>query len=101
MGAECRVADLAGHHVDLVTAGHRDQHIGVFGAGTAQYFGMGSPAGHGLNVQAVAQLAQPGRVGVDHGDVERLAGQVLGERPAHLAAAQYQDLQEPFSIMAT
>jgi hypothetical protein len=47
---------------------------------------------HGADVQAVAQIAQAIGVGVDHGDVVGFAGQMFGQRAAHLPCAENDDL---------
>jgi hypothetical protein len=54
--AEQRVADLAGHHVDLVAGGHGNQHVRIVCAGSAQHVGMRRPALNRLNVELGAQL---------------------------------------------
>ena len=35
--AKQRVGHLAGGHVDLITAGNSNQHVGIFGTGLCQY----------------------------------------------------------------
>ncbi|MNL86148.1 hypothetical protein D3C87_2147400 [compost metagenome] len=47
---------------------------------------------HRANVEAVAEVAQTVAVGVDHRDVVGLARKVFGERTAHLARAENDDL---------
>ncbi|MNN69731.1 hypothetical protein D3C81_1855420 [compost metagenome] len=86
------VGHLAGDHVHFVAVGHRDQHVGVVGAGLAQHGGEGAAAVHGADIEAVAEVAQAVAVGVDHGDVVGLARKVFGQGAAHLASAENDDL---------
>ena len=91
-GVEQGVGDLAGEHVDFVTVGHRNQHVGVIRAGLAQHGGERATADHGTDVQTVAEVAQALGVGVYHGDVVGLAGQVFRQRAADLAGTENDDL---------
>ena len=91
-GVEHGIGHLAGDHVGLVAVGHRDEHVGIFGAGPLQYIGTRAVAGDGADVEAVLEVAQHIGVGIDHGDVVGLAGQVLGQRAADLSGTEYDDL---------
>ena len=94
-GVEEGVGHLTGDHVGLVTVGDREDHVGVRRPRLLQDIGVGAAPEHGADVEAVAQALEPGRVGVDHGDVVRLARQVLRDRAAHLASAEDDDLHVP------
>ena len=85
------VGDLAGHHVGFVAVGHGHQHVGVVGAGLAQHGRERAAALHGADVQPVTEVAQAFAVGVDHGDVVGLAGQVFCQRTADLPCAEDDD----------
>ena len=94
-GVEEGVGPLAGDHVRLVAVGDREDHVGVLGPRLLQHVGVGAAPEHGADVEPVAQALEPRRVGVDHGDVVRLARQVLGDRAADLARAEDDDLHGP------
>ena len=89
---EQRVGHLTGEHVGLVAAGYRNQHVGVIRAGLAQHGGERTTADHGTDIQTVAEIAQAFGVGVYHGDVVGLAGQVFRQRAANLAGTENDDL---------
>ena len=82
---------LAGDHVGLVAVGHRHQHVGIVGTGLTQYRGQRAAALHGADIQAIAEVAQALAVGVDHGDVVGLAGQVFRQRAADLPCTEDDD----------
>ena len=90
--AEQGVGHLTGDHVHLVGVGDRDQHVCVFGAGILEHRRIAAHAAHGTDIQAIAQFAQPFRIGIDDGDVVALVGQVLGQGAAHLAGTENNDL---------
>ena len=83
---------LAGDHVDFVAIGDGHQQVGIFGTGLAQHRWKGGMAGHRTDVQTLAQLAQALVIGIHHGDVVGLAGQLLGEIAADLASAEDKDV---------
>ena len=85
------VGHLAGHHVDLVTVGDGNQHIGVFGTCFEQCVGVRGLARDGADVQPVLQQAQLFPVDVHHRDVILFVSQVFGERTADLAGAENND----------
>ena len=85
------VGDLAGHEVGLVQRRAGDQHVGVLAAGAAQDFGMDAVARHPAQVQALLQLAQALRVGVDHCDVVAFRDQALGNAFADPAGSEDDD----------
>ena len=86
-----QLGDLAGHHVDLVTVGHGDDHVTIFSARLAQNRGKGGHALDSPNVQSILKLPQAGTVTVDHGDVVGFVGEVFCQGPAHLAGTENQD----------
>jgi hypothetical protein len=87
------VGDLAGHHVDLVDVGHRDDHVGVGGPCPLQHVRVRPVADDALDVEAVAQRLDQARGLVDDGDVIVLR-QALGNSPADLAGAADDDFHE-------
>ena len=80
--------DLAGDHVDLVGAGHRDQHVGIFAAGLTQNVGVGRGTDHRPDVETVLQFAQPLLVDIHDRDVVLFIGQMFGQRTADLTGTQ-------------
>ena len=99
-GAEHGIRHLAGHHVDLIAAGDRDQHVGILGPRLAQHVGMGGPARDGADVEAAAQFPQAHFVEIDQGDVQGFAGQMGGQGAAHLPRAEDENLHGCLSIRA-
>ena len=92
---EQRVGDLAGDHVDLVGIGHRDQELGVPGAGLLEHLGMRGKAGDRLDVQALTDLLGQLLALIDHRDVIAGAGQVAGDVVTDLPGAADNDLHPP------
>ena len=90
--AEHGVAHLAGHHVHFVVRGHGDEHVGILGAGQIQHVRPRCVAGHRADVEPPPQLGEPRLVGIDEGDVEVFAGEVLGQRAADLPGAEDEDV---------
>ena len=86
------MCDLAGEHVGLVTVGDGDDHLGVVGAGALEHVRVRGEAVDGANVQPLLQVGQMLGILVDNGDVVGFAGQVLGQRTAHLSRPQNDDL---------
>ena len=82
------VCYLAGHHVDFVGVGHRNQHIGVFCACLVERIGMRGAAGDGADIESVLQGAQFRAIRIDHGNVVLLAGEMLRQSAADLAGAE-------------
>jgi hypothetical protein len=70
-GAIQRVGDFAGHHVDLVARGQRDDNVGRCAARGFEYRWIGGIARDGADVEAVLQIAQDFFVGVDDRDFVR------------------------------
>ena len=85
------VANLARDHVDFVTAGYCDQHVGVVGAGPAHDVGMRRLTGHGLDVDPFSKLREPGGIAIDQRHVKLFVGEVLGQGPTNLASTDNQD----------
>ena len=50
------VSHLAGNHVHFVIQGDRNDHVGLFGAGTRQHIGMGAMADMAANVKLVLDV---------------------------------------------
>ncbi len=86
------VGDLTGDHVGLVAVGDRNDHVGVFRAGTPQHVGVCAVAEDGAQIEAVLQLSEQLRNLVDDGDVVGLADQIRGHRGADLAGTEDDDL---------
>jgi hypothetical protein len=90
-GVEQGVGDLAGDHVGFVAVGHGDQHVGVIGPGLAQHGRKRTAALDGADIQPIAEVAQAFAIGVDHGDVVGLAGQMFRQRTADLPRTEDDD----------
>ncbi len=89
---EQRMGDLAGHHVDLVGLGHRNDHVRVRRPGLLQDRRAGSVADQSLDVQRVGQPADQLPRLVDDGDVVGFGGQIAGDVLADLSGAADNDL---------
>ena len=91
--AEQRERHLAGHHVDFVAGGERDDDVRFGSAGRLEHRRVGGVAGDGAHVEPVLQVAQHLLVDVHHRDfVGLLAREVLGGGAADLAGAEDEDL---------
>ncbi len=97
-GAELVLGDLAGDQVHFIARGHRDQQLGLLGAGLGQDAGQGAVADHGADVELLRQFAQALVVGVDHGDVVVFGRQGRSHRRADLARAQDEDLHDAMTF---
>ena len=97
---EHRLCDLAGTQVDLVGLGHRDQQVGIFGAGLLQHRRRGGIADDGAQVVLVLHCLQQGRVGIDHRDVIGLGNEVFCDRGADLAGPENDDLHAAAVVCA-
>jgi hypothetical protein len=72
-GLEQGMGDAAGHHVDLIALRHGDDHVGILSAGELEYVWVRRLAGDHADVDVVFELTQALGVGVDDGNVVRLA----------------------------
>ena len=91
-GMEQRVGNLAGHHIEFVGLGDRDNHVGIIGTGAAQYIRVGGVATHGADIEVFLQVAKQYGVGIDYSDIVGLTGKVLCQRCPHLSGTQNDDL---------
>ena len=73
---EQRIGDLAGHHVDLVRSGDRDQHVRFPRAGLLQHFRIGGVADHAAHVEGFVDAPRLGRRYIDDRDVDALHGEM-------------------------
>ena len=88
------VRDLAGHEVGLVQRARRRSACRRRRAPASRSTdGLDAVADHAAQVEAVLQLAQALRVGVDDGDVVALGDQALGDAFADAAGAEDEDVQ--------
>ena len=84
---EQRMRDLAGHHVDLVGLGDRDDHVAVAGRRTLQHIGMGGEADQRADIERVADLARQVFGPVDHRHVIAFGGKLACDVVSDLAGA--------------
>ena len=93
------VRDLAGHHVDLVGLGHRDQDIGALGVGLLERVRMGRMADDALDVEAVAD--SPDQVGraVDDRHVVAFTGQIARDVESDLPGPTNDDFHRTSSLV--
>ena len=83
---------LAGHHVDLIADGERDQDVGLGDARGLEHRGLRGVADHGAHVEPVLQIAQHVLVDVDDRDVVGLLAREVVRRGApDLSGAQDED----------
>ena len=99
--AEQRPGDLARDHVDLVARGQGDDHVGAVAAGGFEHGGVRGVPGDRPDVEAVLEVRQQGGVGVDHGHVVGLAGEVFGQRGPDLTRSQDDDFHREIAVVAT
>ena len=91
---EQRVGNGTGDDVGFVAVGDGQDQVGVLTAGLAQHVRVAGGAGHGAQVEAVLQVGQFLRVGVDDGDGVVFAHQVFGHRRADLTRAENDDFHD-------
>ena len=89
------VRNLAGCHIDFITAGQRNDQIGVFYACTHQHLGVRGMPNDPSHVQPVLQDFHPVCIQVDNRDVVLLVGEAVGDGGPHLARAQYDNFHFP------
>ena len=88
----------AAHHVQLVVARDGDNHVRGFHVGLDQGLDVGAVAPDAHHVQRFAGLVQRLLAAVQYGDVVAVLGKILGQRVAHLAVADDDDVQEKTSL---
>ena len=92
-GAKQCEGHFAGHHVDFIGVGQRDDDVGIGTAGGLEHAGIRGVAGHSANIEAILQVAQYFLIGIDHRHFIRFfARQLVRRRPAHLAGAENDNL---------
>ena len=80
-----RRRDLACDHIDLVTIGQRDQHVGIVGAGIFEQPRVGAVTANRAQIQPILQFRQNFLVGVDYGYfVALFPGELRCDRRAYL-----------------
>ena len=86
------VGHLAEDQIGLVVRGAANHHVGILRASLAQHRRLDAVAHHAAQIKALAQLAQSGGVGVDHGDVVLLQRQAFGDAFTDTARAENNDV---------
>ena len=87
-GIEYGVSNLTSYHIDLVTIGHRDQHVCVFGTSLAHHVRVRRHACNGSNIYSVLQLPQTRAICINDGDITCFQAKVLSEITAYFTRAE-------------
>src|SRR5882762_3626417 len=77
---EQHLCQLGGDQVGLVALRYRDHHVAILDARLGQHGGVCGAAEYRAQIQAVAQVAQPGSIGVHDRDVVGFGRQAFGNR---------------------
>ena len=80
---------LAGHHIDLIRMGGRDNHIGILCAGTRQNIWIAGKANNALHIQSISRTAHEIRVAINNCHVIFFIGEMTRDLPANLTSSAY------------
>ena len=87
-GMKNRRCDLAGDHVDFITVGQGDNHVGVVGTGVIEQPRVGTVAANRAQIEPILQFRQNLLVGIDDGYfVALFLGELSCYRRAYLPGA--------------